>query len=241
MLSRFVRNFFALTFAALMQAPMQAPMQAQPPAPADGPTELIVTYRCPPPRRAAFRQFMVENGIQRFEHWKQDGLLKDYRFLFSSYVDVDEWDAMAILSFANYAQVTRWKSIEHASPGGLIRDALEMAWPLNTTPADLIFHGESPTPADPASNVYYAVAFDAPTVTAFRAYANAEVSMLNAWLNSGVANYRIYANRYPGGKHWQGLVVLEYRDMEAFAHARELPELTITHREPVLADAIIAH
>src|SRR5579871_70914 len=217
MFLRIFSSALAILSAALAQAPAQAP--------ADGPTELIITYRCPPPRRAAFRQFMVENGIQRFEHWRQDGLLKDYRFLFSSYVDVDGWDAMAILSFVNYQQVARWKVIEHASPGGLIRDALEMAWPLNTTPADLAFHGESQTPADPASNVFYAVAFDAPSAGDFRTDASATLlPQINSWLGDGVANFRVYTNRYPGGKHWQALLVLEYRDMDAFARARNLPK-----------------
>src|SRR5579864_1184228 len=231
----FLRIFYS-AFAVLSTALAQAPAQA----PTDGPTELIITYRCPPPRRAAFRQFMVENGIQRFEHWKQDGLLKDYRFLFSSYVDVDGWDAMAILSFANYAQVARWKTIEHASPGGLIRDALEMAWPLNTTPADLAFHGESSTPPDPASNVYFSIAFDG---DAFRQNAGgAMVRQLNGWLADGVVSYRVYMNRYPGGKHWQGLVVLEYRDMDAFAQAKPLLNLQgVVSREPVIADAILSH
>src|SRR5271170_568174 len=125
----------------------------------DGPTELIITYRCPPPRRVGFRQFITENGIQRFEHWKQDGLLKDYRFLFNWYVDVDSWDAMAVLSFTSYAQVARWKEIEHTSPGGLIRDVLEMAWPLNTTSADLMWHGVAEEPRNPASSVYFVVPY----------------------------------------------------------------------------------
>src|SRR5271167_332740 len=81
-------------------------LQAQQPGDATGgPTRLLITYRCPPPRRAAFRQYMAEYGIQRFEHWKQDGVLSEYRFLFNWYVDVDAWDAMAVLSFPTYAQV----------------------------------------------------------------------------------------------------------------------------------------
>lgn len=232
MFLRILCSVCAVLSTALAQAPAQAP--------SDGPTELIITYRCPPPRRAAFHEFMVENGIQRFEHWKQDGLLKDYRFLFSSFVDVDGWDAMALLSFSSYAQVARWKVIEHASPGGLIRDALDMAWPLNTTPADLAFHGEAAAPADPAGNVYFTVAFDG---DAFRQNAGgALVQQLNNWLADGVASYRIYTNRYPGGKHWQGLLVLEYRDLDAFAHAKPLVKTQgVVSREPVIADAILSH
>ena len=68
---------------------------------------------------------MTELGIQRFDRWKQEGILKDFRFLFNWYVDVDTWDAMAVLTFPDYAAVARWKDIEKTSPGGLARDALE--------------------------------------------------------------------------------------------------------------------
>src|SRR5579871_5536771 len=62
----------------------------------------------------------------------------DYRFLFNWYIDVDTWDAMAVLSFPDFAAAVRWKDIEKGSPGGLPRDALEMAWPLNSYSADLL-------------------------------------------------------------------------------------------------------
>src|SRR6185437_9651502 len=124
------------------------------PQPQSGPTELIITYRCPPPRRAAFREYMNEVGIGRFERWKQDGILKDYKFLFNWYIDVDTWDAMAVLSFPSYAEAGRWKEIEHANPGGLSRDALEIAWPLNTYSADLVWQS-SPTQGDDHSHSVY--------------------------------------------------------------------------------------
>ncbi len=187
---------------------------------------------------------MTENGIQRFEHWRQDGMLKEYRFLFNWYVDVDSWDAMAVLTFTSYAQVARWKLVEHASPGGLIRDALEMAWPLNTTPADLVVQGASDQPWNSANSVFMAVPYDAPTPANFRDFANATLApQLKTWLRDGsLVSYRVYANRYPGGKRWQGMVMLEYRDMESYAHARPLMKDTrATEREAVAADAVIAH
>src|SRR5580692_1834585 len=145
-----------LTFSgdsALAQSPQPGPQAAQ----QDGPTELIITYRCPPPRRAAFRQFVTESGIRRFAQWKQDGVLSDYRFLFNWYVDVDAWDAMAVLSFPSYSQVARWKEIERASPGGLVRDALDMAWPLNSYPADLVSSGAAEQPHDAARSVFFVI------------------------------------------------------------------------------------
>ena len=37
-----------------------------------------------------------------------------------------------------------------------------------------------------------------------------------------MTGFSAYVNRYPGGKRWQGLVVLEYRDMDAFARRDEV-------------------
>jgi hypothetical protein len=246
--------FWAAALVAL--ALSSGPAQAQSPQPAsqaisqttqqDGPTELIITYRCPPPRRAAFRQFVTESGIRRFEQWKQDGVLKDYRFLFNWYVDVDAWDAMAVLSFTSYAQVARWKEIERVSPGGLIRDALELAWPLNTTSADLIAHGAAEEPGSangrggPAASVYFVVPYDAASPRAFSDFANGNIlTQVQGWMRDGLTSYRLYMNRYPGGKRWQGLLVLEFKDMEAFSHEKNLPKDPTARESSVTADPVV--
>lgn len=226
-----------------------------------GPTQLVITYRCPPPRRAAFRQFMTEQGILRFEHWKKDGLLKDYRFLFNWYVDVDAWDAMAVLTFPNYDQVAKWREIEKITPGGLPRDALEMAWPLNTYSADL-FSGGVEEPANPAHSVFMAFAYDLPNPAEARAYLNAYVvPQAKGWSGEGVlAGYSIYMNHYPGGKRWQALLLAEYKDLTAFSRRDEVnakvraqlfkndPAWRVAgdkhagaEREPVIADPVVPH
>jgi hypothetical protein len=191
-----------------------------------GPTQLIVTYRCPPPRRAAFRQYMGEYGLQRFDRWKQDGVLAEYKFLFNWYIDVDTWDAMAILTFPDYGAVARWKDIEKASPGGLPRDALEMAWPLNSYPADLLNREVSDSTGDRSKAVYFIRAYDSKDA----------MPPLRSFLRDGVLSSSVYVNRYPGGKRWQAMILFEYRDMDAFARTR--PETKAGEREPVIADAI---
>ncbi len=226
-----------------------------------GPTQLVITYRCPPPRRAAFRQFMTEQGILRFEHWKKDGLLQDYRFLFNWYVDVDAWDAMAVLTFPSYAQVEKWREIERASPGGLARDALDMAWPLNTYSADLLASGAEEQ-HDPGRSVYMAIAYDLPTPAEARDYANAYlVPQAKGWIREGIlASYNIYTNHYPGAKRWQALMILEYKDLDSFARRDEVNAKVRAQlkndpawrsasekakpgveREPVMADPVLPH
>jgi hypothetical protein len=239
----FSSTLCAATIVALAFSSDPVAAQSPLPPPHEGPIELIITYRCPPPRRAAFRQFLSENGIQRFEHWKQDGMLTDYRFLLNWYVDVDSWDAMALLSFTSYAQVARWKEIERLTPGGLVRDVLEMAWPLNTASADLTARSMSADPQNPAASVYFVVPYDAASAGAFRDFTNATlIPQIKTWIGEGLVSYRVYSNRYPGGKRWQGLLVLEYRDMDAFSHAKSLPkDPRATERDSVMADAVVAH
>ena len=238
-------------------------LQAQPPVDATGgPTRLVITYRCPPPRRAGFRQYMNEYGIQRFERWKQDGVLSEYRFLFNWYVDVDAWDAMVVLSFSSYAQVARWKQVEHSSPGGLIRDALDMAWPLNSYPADLVSSGAAEAEHDAAHSVFFVIPYDNSPASDFPEFANSYlVPQAKASLREGIlAGYHMYASRYPGGKRWQGLLVLEYNDLDSFGRreevnakiraqlrndpawkAAESKQKTNPEREPILAEALLPH
>lgn len=226
--------------------------------PPGGPTQLVITYRCPPPRRAAFRQFMTEQGILRFEHWKKDGLLKDYRFLFNWYVDVDAWDAMAVLTFPSYAQAVKWRDIEKTTPGGLTRDALEMAWPLNTYSVDLFAHGAEEQ-QDPSRSVFMAIPYDFPGPAEARDFANAYVvPQAKGWLREGIlASYSVYVNHYPGGKRWQALLLLEYRDLDSFSRREEViakvraqlkndpawraagEKQKGAEREPVIADPVL--
>lgn len=230
-----------------------------PPVPQGGaPAALIITYRCPPPRRAAFRQYMSEFGLPRFEHWRQEGVLQDYRFLFNWYVDADTWDAMAVLSFANFQQSERWADVEKGNPGGLAQDALEMAWPLNTYSADIVARASADTPRSLADRVFYVAPYDAPAAD-FREYANSFLApQAMATMREGIlASYAIFANRYNGGKRWQGLIVIEYKDAGSFARREDVGSKvraqlredaawraagekgkSITEREAVIASAV---
>ncbi len=183
----------------------------------NGSLALIITYRCPPPRRAGFRMYMSEFGIPRFDRWKQNGVIQNYRFLFNSYVDVDDWDAMALLSFADDAQAAKWRDVEKTNPGGLARDALEIAWPLNTYSAILV-NGTSASPQTSSNSIFFVMPYDA-TEDEYRDFANSYLApQVNAWMREGLlASYSIFRNRYPGGKRWEGLMVIEYKDAQAFS------------------------
>ena len=153
---------------------------------------------------------------------------------------------MAVLSFPSYDRIARWKEIEHSTPGGLSRDALEMAWPLNTYPADLVWSGADEQPSNPASAVYYVVSFDNPASGDFRDFAGTYVlPKAKSLLRQGaLASYKIFMNRYPGGKRWQAMMLLEYKDLDSFSRDATTwlaPEGKQLQYAPVIADAITGH
>src|ERR1700682_1286817 len=109
-----------------------------------GPTTLIITFRCAPANRAAFRESIAMNEIPRLEKLKRAGMLENYRLFFNWYVDENTWDMMAVLSFRQYADVARWREIERTSPGGLSRESLRLGAPTMTYSVDLTWHGTAP-------------------------------------------------------------------------------------------------
>jgi hypothetical protein len=222
-----VRSLVLLAAAAASVLPAQSTQESPyviQAGPIGGPTQLIITYRCPPPRRAAFRQYMTEVGLQRFDHWKQDGLLTDYRFVFNWFADADTWDAMVILSFSDYGAVGRWKDVEKTSPGGLARDGIDMAWPLNTYSVDLLAQQTAEPSADTTHGIYFVTTYDFPTAAAFRDYANVVLTpQQKALVHEGaVSGAYTYINRYPGGKRWQGISVVIYKNIDTFGRRDEI-------------------
>ena len=134
-----------------------------------------------------------------------------------------------------------------------------MAWPLNSYAADLVARESGEAPLDPAHTVYFVATYDFPTRAAYREYATAiAIPVAKAFLHEGdVLGYSVFANRYTGGKRWQGLLVLEYKDPDAFSRrddvlarirtqlrndpaykAAESKQPPNFEREPVIADRL---
>ncbi len=185
-----------------------------------GPTTLIITYRCAPANRAAFRQSIEKTDINRFEKWKSDGVVENYRLLFNWYADENTWDMMAILSFSKYANVGRWKEIERTSPGGLSQESLKLGAPTNTYSADLNQSEVSQSaPGNSGKSVFFVVPYDVlSTVDEYKTYAAGYViPQTKGWIREGIlTSYSLYLNRYYPGKPWDAMLVLEYKDLESF-------------------------
>jgi hypothetical protein len=182
-----------------------------------GPTTLIFTYKSSPSKRIALREYASRTGLKRFQKWKESGLLKDYRILFSRYVDADTWDMMALLSFARYADVGRWKEIERETPAGFTAEGLALTSAINTYPADLVRSDSSAAPT--ANSVFFIIPYDYTVPQpAYLEYVDGYVvPQMKGWMAEGVlTSYRLYLSRYPNLRPWGSMLVLEYKNEDAF-------------------------
>jgi hypothetical protein len=180
----------------------------------EDPGSLIITFQVAPAKRAAFRRELEESGARQLQRWKDEGVLQEYQLLFSRYVDSRGWDAMAVLTLKDTA---RWKKIEREFPAGLPQDMLAATTAIETVPVSLVRHGARAKATEPAFLVIpYEVM--APTQE-YLAYLDEYVlPQIAGWSEEGVlASHALYLARYPAGRPWQSLLVLEYRSDQALA------------------------
>jgi hypothetical protein len=124
------------------------------------PSTLAITYYCKPADRLALRDYMVHTGLHQFEKWKADRLLRDYRILFSSYLDTDTPVMSVLLDFTDSASTARWMAIEKSKPGGLSHEALSLVTSSQTAQMDNIFHGASSPPAPPGEGIWLVIPYE---------------------------------------------------------------------------------
>jgi hypothetical protein len=202
----------------LLLLALTAAAQEQSTADSSIPSTLAITYYAIPSNRVALRDYMVHSGLRQFEKWKGERLLKDYRVLFSTYLDTDTPAMTVLLDFPNSAAATRWMAIEGSMPGGLSQDGVRLVTSAQTAQMDRIFHGGSPSPAGRKESVFMVIPYEfyvpAPEYTQYmEGYG---VPQFQGWLQEGVlASYDVYQNRYSASKPWGSLIVFEYRDAEA--------------------------
>lgn len=183
-----------------------------------GPTSLIITYRCSPANRPAFRDSVEKTELARFEKWKRSGVIGSYRLLFNWYADEDTWDLMAIFGFHQYTDLARWQEIERTSPGGLSPAALRLGAPSKAYSADQSWH-ELPAAAENArsKSVFLVIPYDVANMEEYKPYvADYVIPQVKGWIREGIlTGYSLYLNRYYAGKPWDALLILEYKDLES--------------------------
>ena len=185
---------------------------------ATGPQALAIVYRCNPEHRASLRQIMAGEGVERFEGWKRQGLLTDYRILFNSYLDSETYDLLTLLTFRDYSGLSQWKVIERTAPGALPNEALKLVNSAITYSLDLVRSGVSKEPPKPGQSVYFIIPYDYLIGTDdYLHYLDSYViPQVHGWMDEKVlARYSIYLSRYSAARAWGSLLVLEYRDQDA--------------------------
>jgi hypothetical protein len=250
------RLLSALLASALLAGSAQAADPRE-----SGPRTLVITYHTSPANRLAFRQELEQSGVRQLQRWKDDGVLQSYRILFNRYVDSANWDAMTMVTFAKESDIERWKRIELEAPAGLSQKALSLATSIDTVPADLM--RQNRTAQSGGNSVFVVIPYEyVVPVDEYIAYLDGYVlPQTDGWMEEGVlASYGIYLARYPAGRPWQSLLVLEYKSDQALgardaavakvrARLKENPKWKAisdskknvrVERSPVIADSIAA-
>ncbi|HEV3201533.1 MAG TPA: hypothetical protein VGZ73_26720 [Bryobacteraceae bacterium] len=184
-----------------------------------GPQSLIIAYRSNPDQRPALRRLMAASGVARFEDWKKQGILRDYHILFNSYLDSETYDMLALLTFRQYSDVSKWREIEKEMPGGLSSDTLKLITSAVTYAADAVRQGSSAETPERGQSTYFIIPYDYLVSTdEYVKYLDTYViPQVKGWIEADVlAGYTIYLGRYATSRPWSSLFVLEYRSAEAF-------------------------
>jgi hypothetical protein len=185
-----------------------------------GPLSLLITYRCDAAKRPAFRSYLQEQGLARLAGWKKSGVIERYRVFFNWYVDETTWDALVMLKFRKYTDVAHWKKIEQTMPGGLPPAGLALGKPVNTVSADIVWHNTNgKADIDHSDSVYLLIPYKyLCLVKEYREYVNGYViPQLDGWIKADVMEtYDVLLNRFPTGDRWGSLLLLEYKDLQAF-------------------------
>ncbi len=206
-----------------------------------GPCELLVSYRCKPANRPAFRTYLVEKALPRLEAYKRAGHLASFQVLFCPLPN-QTWDALLILSFARYADTQFWKDIERTQPGGLDAAGLQLAQPDRSYSADLAWQAEAADPGPEAKRVIYAIPYTYNVLSTYKDYVEGYVvPQVKGWMAEGVlSRYRFYLNRFPVGDPdpWDALFIYDYRDIDSFGRREEVLQKV---RQTLKSDPVWTH
>jgi hypothetical protein len=170
----------------------------------DGPSHVILTYKVYPDKRAAFRS-SLNTRINRFTHWRDDGAINSFQILESSLADDEGWELSAIVQFGarGFELVKRFDQ----------PDSAEIA-STTTVPVDLIEKGTSADEITTAG-AYLIIPYEILTSSdEYRMYArsNAVPELTAAIKEGGLLGYQLFLARFPGGRPWNAMLVLHYRD-----------------------------
>lgn len=216
-LGRAIFRLFAAIFLSLASHSLLAadPLEA-------AATSLTMEYHTTgPAARLPLKKYMERKGLKQLERWRKDGLLKNYKVLFSRYVDSNNWDMMTFLEFPGVKELAQWREIEARMPAGLAPEALAFVKAVHSNPVDRFFHStasDGNIQSGKDSSVFLIIPYDylVSTNEYLKYAAGYIVPQFDGWIQEGiVTRYDIYLGRYAVDRHWSSLLVLEYKNDEA--------------------------
>jgi len=181
-------------------------------------TVLVIAYQTGLQSRPRFLDLLMGEQSRRLEHWRRAGVLDHYQLLINRYTDAGSWDAMAVLTFKDGEQLGRWHQIERSAPGGLERAALAMVTSIQTSPVDLFRSGAAQRPRSHPAFVVIPYEYLV-SLGEYERYIDAYViPQTQGWIDEqALQSYTMYLARYPAGRPWGALLILEYADDGALA------------------------
>jgi len=114
--------------------------------------------------------------------------------------------------------------LERTRPGGLSNAGLALAQPVLTSSADLAWSGANAGDTDTDTSVYYIIPYEYRNTEEYVKYAQAYmIPQYEGWLKDGaLSGYEVLLNRYTVGDPWDVLVVLRYRDINAYGRRQQV-------------------
>lgn len=219
--------FTAAIAILLLVAPSAADAQIK----NSGPMSIIIAYKSPPEKRAAFRAHMESTGVRQFEQWKKAGVFKDYQIFAASFAGqrIGNLDIAVILDFESFANTARWKAINKRMPAGLSPAALALGHPEHLTLVYAVGQGAAKVrdraKAAYVLGLYEAVVDDATYIQYARGYVEPQ---MKGWLEEGVMSaYTMYIaqpGQNPTAAPFTFLLAMEYTDMASVANSDAIKE-----------------
>jgi hypothetical protein len=184
---------------------------------------ITVAYSAPAAQRARLQAELQGGGAARLRQWRSEGTIAGFRILFNQFADSDLWDAMLLVEFSDEGPGTRWFAAQNKYPSALDPKVYEALSAVHTTPLELVRRGSvAPTPANPViMAIPYQVMVSAGD---YEAYADGYViPQLEGWMREGILGaYSLWGARFPAGRQWTHLLLLDYRDEQALGHRDEV-------------------
>jgi hypothetical protein len=215
------------TLAAVLAAFLSLAAHAADPRDS-GPLGIVITVHAAPVNRAALMKSIEETDAPQFQRWRDEGLFRGVRLLVNRHADSIGWDAMEILTFPDYAAVQRWNRIERATPAGLSQKTLALVGAIETAPGDFVREAGKRS----ANATWLVIPYELlVSVPEYLSYLDGYVvPQMDGWSEEGVlSHYGVFLPRYPAGRPWQSMLVLEYKDDAAFG-ARDVTTAKVRAR-----------